>query len=146
MCHFKKFTMCTAIMHKEHSSTFLILHLFRIFCHPKCLWPILHTRSKFPTTSLNTTLSHIQSFCCLICWKCKIIFHSHRLQLWNKLSLTSKTINEDLQIRLQLLANNIVKSNELYLHNYKKKNYFQNHSNPLGLTNTHCQTKKLEKI
>ena len=55
-----------------------------------------------------------------------------------------KTINEDLKIRLQLLANNIVKSNVLYLHNYNKIS-FQNHSNPLGLTNTHCQTKKLEK-
>lgn len=52
-----------------------------------------------------------------------------------------KTINEDLQIRLQLLANNIVKSNELHFHNYKTFS-FQNHSNPLGLTNTHCQTKK----
>lgn len=55
-----------------------------------------------------------------------------------------KNINEDLQIHLQLLANNIVKSNELYLHNYNKFS-FQNHSNPLGLTNTHCQTKKTRK-
>ena len=52
-----------------------------------------------------------------------------------------KTINEDLQIRLQLLANNIVKSNELHFHNYKTFS-FQNHSNPLGLTNTRCQRKK----
>ena len=55
-----------------------------------------------------------------------------------------KTINEDLQIRLQLLANNIVKSNKLYLHNYKN-NSFQNHPNPLGLTNTQFQTKKNRK-
>ena len=55
-----------------------------------------------------------------------------------------KTINEDLQIRLQLLANNIVKSNELHFHNYKTF-FFQNHSNPLGLTNTHFQTKKTKK-
>ena len=55
-----------------------------------------------------------------------------------------KTIKVDLQICLQLLANNIVKSKVLYFHNYNKFS-FQNHSNPLGLTNTHCQTKKILK-
>ena len=55
-----------------------------------------------------------------------------------------KTIKVDLQIRLQLLANNIVKSKVLYFHNYNRFS-FQNHSDPL-ITNTHFQTKQyLEK-
>ena len=45
----------------------------------------------------------------------------------------------DLQIRLQLLAKIIVKSKVLYFHNYNIFS-FQNHSNQLGLTNTHCKT------
>ena len=55
-----------------------------------------------------------------------------------------KNIKEDLQIHLQLLSNNIVKSKVLYFHNYNIFS-FQNNSNPLGLTNTHCQTKKVLK-
>ena len=51
-----------------------------------------------------------------------------------------RTIKIDSQIRLQLVAKNIVKSKVLYFHNYNKFS-FQNHSNPLGLTNTHYQTK-----
>ena len=49
-----------------------------------------------------------------------------------------KTLKVNLQIHLKLLANNIVKSKVLYFHNYKRFS-FQNHSNPLGLTNTHFQ-------
>ena len=55
--------------------------------------------------------------------------------------MLDKIINVDLQICLQLLANQIVKSNVLYFHNYNRF-FFQNHSNPLGLFNTHCQPKK----
>ena len=58
--------------------------------------------------------------------------------------MLDKIINVDLQIRLQLLANKIVKSNISYFHDYNIF-CFQNHSNPLGLYNTHGQTKKILK-
>ena len=45
-----------------------------------------------------------------------------------------KTIKVDLQICLQLLANNIVKSKVLYFHNYNIFS-FQNHSNALSANN-----------
>ena len=56
----------------------------------------------------------------------------------------NKTIKVDLQIRLQLLTNNIV-NQKYYTYIIVTDFFFQNQSNSLGLTNTHYQTNKILK-